>query len=212
MPHTYSGRLNAILDERTKKFIAELKQVPFSESGGLFDQFIADTEIRSAELYNSSGDFVPLPAKETDNEWASNIAQATAADSGETAPVLSGQYYFSFSDSDDRYTLVVYGEAKQLLELQQSFVRVFPIILLLILAAALVISGLYSRMITGPVLKISRISEKMSDLQLDWTVDEQRTLPRRNSQFLEQKRHDRHLHPARLRSPGCLRQRNTDRH
>ena len=30
-------------------------------------------------------------------------------------------------------------------------------------------------MITKPVLEISRISEKMSDLQLDWTVDEQRT-------------------------------------
>ena len=30
-------------------------------------------------------------------------------------------------------------------------------------------------MITKPVLEISRISEKMSDLQLNWTVDEQRT-------------------------------------
>lgn len=80
-----------------------------------------------------------------------------------------------FSDRSDRYTLVVYGEAEQISELQQSFIRVFPIILLLVLAIALVISWLYSRMITKPVLEISRISEKMSDLQLDWTVDEQRT-------------------------------------
>ncbi len=175
MPQTYSNRLNTILDKRAQDFISELEQVPFSDSGGLFDQFVADTEINSVELYNSGGDWVTLPAKEFDNEWTGNIAQTAFAGPGETSPVLSNQYYFSFSDCSDRYTLVVYGEAEQISELQQSFIRVFPIILLLVLAIALVISWLYSRMITKPVLEISRISEKMSDLQLDWTVDEQRT-------------------------------------
>ena len=175
MPQTYSNRLNTILDKRAQDFISELEQVPFSDSGGLFDQFVADTEINSVELYNSGGDWVALPAKEFDNEWTGNIAQTAVAGPGETSPVLSNQYYFSFSDCSDRYTLVVYGEAEQISELQQSFIRVFPIILLLVLAIALVISWLYSRMITKPVLEISRISEKMSDLQLDWTVDEQRT-------------------------------------
>ena len=175
MPQTYSNRLNTILDKRAQDFISELEQVPFSDSGGLFDQFVADTEINSVELYNSGGDWVALPAKEFDNEWTGNIAQTAVAGPGETSPVLSNQYYFSFSDCSDRYTLVVYGEAEQISELQQSFIRIFPIILLLVLAIALVISWLYSRMITKPVLEISRISEKMSDLQLDWTVDEQRT-------------------------------------
>ena len=175
MPQTYSNRLNTILDKRAQDFISELEQVPFSDSGGLFDQFVADTEINSVELYNSGGDWVALPAKEFNNEWNGNIAQTAVAGPGETSPVLSNQYYFSFSDCSDRYTLVVYGEAEQISELQQSFIRVFPIILLLVLAIALVISWLYSRMITKPVLEISRISEKMSDLQLDWTVDEQRT-------------------------------------
>ena len=175
MPQTYSNRLNTILDKRAQDFISELEQVPFSDSGGLFDQFVADTEINSVELYNSGGDWVALPAKEFGNEWNGNIAQTEVAGPGEISPVLSNQYYFSFSDCSDRYTLVVYGEAEQISELQQSFIRVFPIILLLVLAIALVISWLYSRMITKPVLEISRISEKMSDLQLDWTVDEQRT-------------------------------------
>ena len=175
MPQTYSNKLDTILDERTQNFISELEQVPFSNSGGLFDQFVANTEINSVELYNSGGDWVALPSKEFDNEWKGNIAQTEVTGPGEISPVLSNQYYFSFSDCSDRYTLVVYGEAEQISELQQSFIRVFPIILLLVLAIALVISWLYSRMITKPVLEISRISEKMSDLQLDWTVDEQRT-------------------------------------
>ena len=147
MPQTYSNRLNIILDERTQEFIAELEQVPFSESGGLFDQFIANTEINSVELYNSGGDWITLPSKEFDNEWKGNIAQTEVTGLGEISPVLSNQYYFSFSDCSDRYTLVVYGEAEQISELQQSFIRVFPIILLLVLAIALVVSWLDSHKI-----------------------------------------------------------------
>lgn len=175
MPQTYSNRLNAVLDERAQAFISELGQVAFSDSGGLFDQFISDMEINSVELYNSNGDWVPLPTKEFDNEWGVNIAQTAVTGLGETSPVLSNQYYFSFSDSSERYTLVVYGEAEHISELQQSFIRILPIILLMVLTVSFIVSGLYSRMITKPVLEISRISEKMSDLQLHWTVDGQRT-------------------------------------
>lgn len=175
MPQTYSNRLNMILDERARNFISELEQVPFSDSGGLFDQFISDMEINSVELYNSRGDWVSLPTKEFDNEWGVNIAQTAVTGLGETSPVLSNQYYFSFSDISDRYTLVVYGEAEHISELQKSFIRVLPIILLMVLTVSFVVSGLYSHMITKPVLEISRISEKMSDLQLHWTVGEQRT-------------------------------------
>ncbi len=174
MPKTYSNKLNTILDERTQEFIAELEQVAFAESGGFFDRFIQDTEINSVELYNGKGDLVPLPTVQFSNEWGINIAYASDDDS-ESAPILSSRYHLSFSDSNDRYMLIVYGAAEQLEELQQSFARVFPFIMFVVLVVALVISGLYSHMITKPVLEISRISEKMSDLQLDWKVDGQRT-------------------------------------
>ena len=71
--------------------------------------------------------------------------------------------------------LIVYGTAEQIAELQQSFIRVFPFILLVVLVVAFAVSWLYSRMVTKPILEISRISEKMSGLQLEWKVDEQRT-------------------------------------
>ena len=68
MPQTYSNKLNTILDERTRGFVTELEQVPFSDSGGLFDQFIANMEINSVQLYDSNGDLVPLPTVEFYNE------------------------------------------------------------------------------------------------------------------------------------------------
>ncbi|MCI9035944.1 MAG: GHKL domain-containing protein [Lachnospiraceae bacterium] len=174
MPQTYSNQLNIILDNRAQEFVSELEQVAFSNSGGLFDKFVQDMEINSVELYNGNGDLVPLPTEQFDNEWEVSIAQSTYDGFSENAPVLSNNYYFSFSDSADRYLLIVYGTAEQIAELQQSFVRVFPLILFAVLVVAFAVSWLYSLMITKPVLAISRISEKMSDLQLDWKVDEQR--------------------------------------
>ncbi len=174
MPQTYSNRLNTVLDERVQGFISELEQVAFSDSVGLFDQFIANMEINSVELYNSNGDWVPLPTEAFDNERGGNIA-LSAYTSFETNPILSNSYYFSFADSRDRYMLTVYGEAEQIAELQRSFIRIFPIVLLVVLVTAFVMSWLYSRIITKPVLAISSISQKMSNLQLDWKIDEQRT-------------------------------------
>ena len=64
MPKTYSNRLNAALDAQAENFISELEQAAFSESGGLFDQFLQNTEIDAVALYNSSGKQVPLPTEE----------------------------------------------------------------------------------------------------------------------------------------------------
>ena len=47
MPQTYSNKLDTILDERTQNFISELEQVPFSNSGGLFDQFICAYQLHA---------------------------------------------------------------------------------------------------------------------------------------------------------------------
>ena len=178
MPQTYSNRLNTVLDERAQRFVSELEQVAFPNSGGLFDQLLQDTEINSVELYNGKGEFVPLPTELFAEAWDGNTAYIEQTQINElykTAPLLSGSYHFSFSDSNERYMLIVYGAAEQIGELQQSFIRVFPFILLIVLAVAFIVSWLYSCMLTKPVLEISRISEKMSDLQLNWTVDEQRT-------------------------------------
>ena len=178
MPQTYSNKLNTVLDERAQRFVSELEQVAFPNSGGLFDQLLQDMEINSVELYNGKGEFVPLPTEQYAEARDGNTAyieQTQINELRKTVPLLSGSYHFSFSDSNERYMLIVYGAAEQIGELQQSFIRVFPFILLIVLAVAFIVSWLYSCMLTKPVLEISRISEKMSDLQLNWMVDEQRT-------------------------------------
>lgn len=175
MPQTYSNKLNSFLDGQTQEFISELEKVTFSDSGGLFDQFIQNMEINSVELYDNTGMLITLPTEQDYDSYGANIAQSADDDLDESNPVLSSNYYFSFLGSNDRYMLIVYGKAGQIAELQQSFLRIFPLLLMVVLAVSLVVSWLYSRIITKPVLEISRVSEKMSDLHLEWQVNGQRT-------------------------------------
>ena len=60
-------------------------------------------------------------------------------------------------------------------ELRQSFVSVLPILFCVILLVSLATVWVYSRIITNPVLKISRISKEMSDLKLEWQLEERRS-------------------------------------
>ena len=177
MPQTYSNRLNEIMDSRTQEFISELEQVTYSNSGGLFDQFIQNTGINHVELYDESALPVALPT-ERFNSTESMIIMQTAVDDDdnlkESSPIQSNSYYFSFLDSSDRYMLIVFGTAEQVSELQQSFLRILPLLFGIVLVVAFIVSWLYSRIITNPVLEISRISEKMSDLHLQWQIKEPR--------------------------------------
>ena len=175
MPQTYSNKLNTFLDRQTQEFISELEKVTFSDSGGLFDQFIQNMEINSVELYDTTGMLITLPSEQFYDSYWANVAQESDDDLDEGNPVLSSNYYFSFLGSNDRYMLIVYGKAGQIAELQQSFLRIFPLLLIVVLAVSLVVSWLYSRIITKPVLEISRVSEKLYVLHLEWQVNGQRT-------------------------------------
>ena len=174
MPQTYSDRLSAALDRQVQGFLAELEQVTFSDSGGLFDQFQQNMEIYSVALYDGNGQQVPLPTEKADDGWG-GIAISAVEDSDESSPVLSSNYYFSFLDDDTRYMLIVYGTAEQVAELRQAFQRILPCLFFAIITVSLAASWIYARLITKPVLEISRISEEMSGLHLEWQLDGHRT-------------------------------------
>lgn len=171
MPKTYANHLSAVLNKQAEALLTELEQVSFQNSGGLFDQFLQDPQISHAELYTDRGTQVLLPTNQTDADTAYVTMEASTDSFSESNPVLSNSYYFSFLGSSTRYMLIVYGPGEQVAEIQQAFIRIFPVLLLSSLLAALLVSLLYSRIITGPVLKISRISQKMSDLQFGWHLD-----------------------------------------
>ena len=179
MPETYSNELNDILDEQTREFIAEISQMSMEESAYLFDRFLGNTNIDHMELFGHDGRQIDLPSKERgkfNDEVVEMVAEATTWNTDiDNIPTISGSYPISFFGDDKEYTLVVYGAAGQVAELQRSFVRVLPMLAFIVVIVSLIASLIFSRLITKPVLKISRISKEMSELKLEWQLDEQRT-------------------------------------
>lgn len=169
MPQTYSNELNSVLSRQALDFIDELEMTALEDSGGLFDQFLENINIFSVELYDDNGQGVTIPTMRGNETSASEMASSS------DAPVLSNSFYFSFFGSGTKYMLVVYGEATQVEELRQVFLRIFPIVFIAALILALLVSLLFSRIITSPVLRISSIATKMSEMQLDWKLDTKRT-------------------------------------
>lgn len=176
MPKTYSDRLSASLDAQAHSLIAELEQVSFSDSGGLFAQFLQNPEISSLELYADNGNLISLPQVRSDAsgavmEQTQNSACAVSENAYDTLqqePVLANSYYVSFADDRTRYLLIICGTAEQIAQLQHTFVRILPLLLLLCPAAALLTALLYAHILTKPVLRLCQISRKMSYLEFDW--------------------------------------------
>ena len=135
--------------------------------------------LTGAELGKYFGkETTPREMKDQINQNSFNdgiTGEALGGASYESAPIISNSYYFSFADDNSQYILTVYGEASQIAELRQSFVSVLPILFCVILLVSLATAWVYSRIITNPVLKISRISKEMSDMRLEWQLEERRS-------------------------------------
>lgn len=174
MPRTYSYNLTAALDEQTQEFVAKLSQTNKTDSDGLFDQFLQSTSICAVELHTADGLLIETPTRQkhlTGEAWG----EALEGTSSQNSPIISNDYYFSFAGDDSQYVLTVYGEASQIAELKQSFFSVLPLLICVILLVSLATAWGYSRIITNPVLKISRISKEISDMRLEWQLDEHRS-------------------------------------
>lgn len=181
MPKNYTNELNSVLDKHTKRFILELERVPLKDSSGLFDEFMQNENVSFIQLYNEKGQEIAVPTSiKNEDEISSDVSYAveesgTASLFDEDAPAISSTYYFSFADSKDRYMLTIYGSADEVTELEQSFLKILPFLLCIIAGVSLVVSWLYSYLITRPVLKISHIAKKMSSLNLEWKIEEKRS-------------------------------------
>lgn len=176
-PHMYSNTLNESLDTQVKAFVSRLEETARDDSGGLFDQFVQDQNISYIELYRDDGTRIEIPSRQSENhtaEFLEAVTEETTAFSVDTVPILRNNYFFCFSDSDAVYNLVVYGNAAQIMELKQAFIRILPVLSVVIIIVSFLVSFLFSYLITKPVLKISRIAKEMSDLKLDWEIKEKR--------------------------------------
>lgn len=148
-PKTYSNTLNATLDEQTKIFISEISQMPMEETGGIFDNFLDYQNVDRMELFEENGNRINLPTERSaDNDVV--IETKAWGNEDNNAPIISNSYTVSFLGKNTNYTLVVYGAAGQVAELQRAFQKVFPLLAFIVFCVSLVTGWIFHTLLLNP--------------------------------------------------------------
>lgn len=84
-------------------------------------------------------------------------------------------YLFSFADTNKVYTVSVAGSAHEVNLLKDTLGAISLALFFVIFLIAIIASVIYSSYVTRPVLRLSSVSQKMSELNFDWKCDENRT-------------------------------------
>jgi len=175
VPKTYSTTLDENLKNTVTSFITELEATRPLESGILFDEFLLNNNEVLIQLFDASGNAIELPSQ-GETKFPRLLTGGTATESSDPAAYrATHSYLFSFAGSNTVYTLVVAGKANEVDLLKNTLASVFVILFFVILVIATLASITYSRYITKPVLRISKVSKNMSELNFDWKCKENRT-------------------------------------
>ena len=98
----------------------------------------------------------------------------TAATSYNTEAFSMQSYNLSFLGNEENYTLLVYANAQPVSQIKEVFLQIMPILFFLTIGIAIFAALLFSYIVTKPILRISSIAQKMSQLSLDWHFNEKR--------------------------------------
>lgn len=185
MPASYRTELDNDLEKQIFQLIDQLQKTTLNESSSIFDKFLIKNK---ATLFIRMPDgrlLLPPSNIFTENDSSDYIAtieendQTVFTDSQTASTNLydlssSREYSFSFADSDKKYILIVIGEVTAINQVTTTLLMILPWILVTIICISLFAAFLYSHYITKPILAISTISKKMSNMELDCRCDEGR--------------------------------------
>lgn len=82
---------------------------------------------------------------------------------------------FSFQDSAETYQLLVFSSTRAVNQAVESLGRIWPWLAAAILLVSVLTSLFYAHFITRPIVRLSGISQKLSELDFRWRCRERRT-------------------------------------
>jgi len=159
------GQYKAETDERFAENIPQLIQQLKKSSRKDADKIIIDfcLENQAAVILRGGGENLEF-GKETEQSSSDGFSASQAL----SLPI-------QFTDSATTYILQISQSAKVINQMTAIFWRLFPWILLTIFIISVLGSFLCSRILAKPVQEISRISKRMSELDMTWHCDINRT-------------------------------------
>ena len=196
-PSMYTSVVNSDLQQQTDALTEQLKETKFENCGPVLDDFIrssradvmllnadgeiADTgsELSMQSKYKDDNIKVSTDGSGEDGSVSSSLGVSVAEGTGNTTTVTTMQQYsiiadVTFSDRPERYSLYVTPHLEEENLAVRALIQMAPWLLLVLLVLSLLCAFIYSRYITRPIVRLSGIAKKMSELDFNWKCNEQR--------------------------------------
>ena len=196
-PSMYTSVVNSDLQQQTDALVERLEETKFEDCGPVLDDFIrssradvmllnadgeiADTgsELSMQSKYKDDNIKVSTDGSGEDGSVSSSLGVSVAEGTGNTTTVTTMQQYsiiadVTFADRSERYSLYVTPHLEEENLAVRALIRMAPWLLLVLLVLSLLCAFIYSRYITRPIVRLSGIAKKMSELDFNWKCNEQR--------------------------------------
>ena len=196
-PSMYTSVVNSDLQQQTDALTERLKEIKFEDCGPVLDDFIrssradvmllnadgeiADTgsELSMQSKYKDDNIKVSTDGSGEGGSVSSSLGVSVAEGTGNTTTVTTMQQYsiiadVTFADRPERYSLYVTPHLEEENLAVRALIQMAPWLLLVLLVLSLLCAFIYSRYITRPIVRLSGIAKKMSELDFNWKCNEQR--------------------------------------
>ena len=155
-PKSYLNELDLSLDRSVQSLIGHFEQAELSEIKKLL-QIFSDENGVLIQFYDQDGNIIEYGAKFT---FSFNPSDDLHVNQDKKSTVKN--YTFVPKNSEDTYTIEVLGGQQRVNLFSQALLRILPWLISLVVLVAIIISWLYSRYITKPIIRLSRMSDKLS--------------------------------------------------
>lgn len=159
LPKSYSTVISTQFVEEMDRFVESLAETNYEDAPEVIERFCQNNQ--AMVVLTDGGENIPYGSIPDGSIEEGKTLTYTAAT--------------TFQDRNGEYPITVVAFSPTGQELTSLFLKLFPVILLLIFLISFVGAILCSRIMVKPVLDISRISKRMSNLDMTWNCNINRT-------------------------------------
>lgn len=156
MPNNYRTVTLSNYTEEIKRLVSELESETLEEGmNKIYDfciNYSANAQLKGIDTVYSFGE---------------------NTDQNVTTQTISSEV--TFTDSNESYILSLSVSENTVNQIMVVFLKITPVILLLIFVISIIAAQIISRIITKPVVNISNISKKLTKLDMTWRCNTERT-------------------------------------
>lgn len=159
-PKSYLNEIERSIDVSVQSLISHFDDMNLEECKNMLSVFSQEHDVL-IQIYDENGRLV-----ETDSE----IQFTQSPDSREESPHRTHEtksYLFRPRNSDMSYTVTVLANGQRVNLFTETLGDIFPYLLILILAVSILISWIYTRYLSKPIIRLSKVSKELAGLNFN---------------------------------------------